>query len=181
MAAQTPMILLLVCALVCQGAATSAKPLDVWYLGSLDSGLHGIRGKVYAASGDTLVLKDFSYDGRAPGTRFIVGRGNSPDGNGVIVKDDTGSYETLKAYRNQTLVLKLTPGNKITDFNWFSVYDRKAKRSFAHVEIPANLHLPRARTVATHLVGAHANATAIVIEDEKTLLVKNFYFDGWLP
>ncbi|XP_049267093.1 protein Skeletor, isoforms B/C-like [Rhipicephalus sanguineus] len=181
MVAQTPMILLLVCALVCQGAAASAKPLDVWYLGSLDSGLHGIRGKVYAASGDTLVLRGFSYDGRAPGARFIIGRGNSPDGNGIVVKDDAGSFEALKAYRNQTLVLKLTAGNKITDFNWFSVYDRKAKRSFAHVEIPANLHLPRARTVATHMIGDHANATAIVIEDKNTLLLKNFYFDGSVP
>ncbi|KAL3217857.1 hypothetical protein MRX96_031963 [Rhipicephalus microplus] len=135
MAAQAPMILLLACALACQ-AASGKKQLDVWYLGSLDSGLHGIRGKVYAASGDTLVLRDFSYDGRAPGARFIVGRGDSPDGNGVLLTDDSGRNEAIKAYRNQTLVLKLTPGNKITDFNWFSVFDRKAKRSLAHVEIP---------------------------------------------
>ncbi|KAH8027599.1 hypothetical protein HPB51_007149 [Rhipicephalus microplus] len=182
MAAQAPMILLLACALASQGAAASVKKqLDVWYLGSLDSGLHGIRGKVYAASGDTLVLRDFSYDGRAPGARFIVGRGDSPDGNGVLLTDDSGSNQAIKAYRNQTLVLKLTPGNKITDFNWFSVFDRKAKRSLAHVEIRADLHLPRARTVATHLVGEHANASAIVIEDKHTLLVKDFYFDGSVP
>ncbi|KAL3217856.1 hypothetical protein MRX96_031962 [Rhipicephalus microplus] len=182
MVALTLMILLLVCTLVYQEAAASAeKPLDVWYLGSLDSGLHGIRGKVFAASGDTLVLRDFSYDGRAPGARFVVGRGAITDGNCIVMKDDMGSYKALKAYRNQTLVLKLTPGKKITDFKWFGVYDRKAKRSFAHVEIPTDLHLPRARTVATHLVGEHANASAIVIEDKHTLLVKDFYFDGSVP
>ncbi|KAH8027598.1 hypothetical protein HPB51_007148 [Rhipicephalus microplus] len=208
MVALTLMILLLVCTLVFQEAAASAeKPLEVWYLGRLDSGLHGIRGKVYAASGDTLVLRDFSYDGRAPGARFLMGRGGIPDGNSIAVGDDTGqlviqrflvvdcpllfvptvrrkrpvSYNALKAYRNQTLVLKLAPGKKITDFKWFGVFDRKAKRSFAHVEIPADLHLPRARTVATHLVGEHANASAIVIEDKHTLLIKDFYFDGSVP
>ncbi|KAH6926015.1 hypothetical protein HPB50_012954 [Hyalomma asiaticum] len=163
------------------GPVVSTKPLDVWYLGSLDSGLHGIRGTVYAASGDTLVLRGFSYDGRAPGARFIVGRGRSPDGNGIVLKDESGSYKALKAYRNQTVVLKLTPGYSITDFKWFSVYDRKAKRSFAHVVIPANLPLPRSMTVATHLVGDHANVTAIIIEDQSTLLLKNFYFDGSVP
>ncbi|XP_070377779.1 protein Skeletor, isoforms B/C-like isoform X1 [Dermacentor albipictus] len=185
MAVRTPMILLLgVCAaVVCQGAAGSAErpSLDVWYLGSLDSGLHGIQGSVYAASADTLLLRGFSYDGRAPSARFIAGTWEKPDGNGILVRDERGSDKALKAYRNQTIVLKLPAGNTITDFKWFSVYDRKAKRSFAHVYIPAHLNLPGPAVAATHLLGDHANATALVIEDQKTLLLKNFYYDGSAP
>ncbi|KAH7941166.1 hypothetical protein HPB49_010664 [Dermacentor silvarum] len=110
MAVLTPMILLLgVFARVCRAAhSANLQPLDVWYLGNLDSCLHGIRGTVYAASADTL-------------------------------------------------------------------------KSFAHVDIPADLHLPRPMTVAKYLVGDHANASAVVIEDQKTLLLKNFYYDGSVP
>ncbi|KAH7942278.1 hypothetical protein HPB49_022611 [Dermacentor silvarum] len=127
------------------------------------------------------LLRGFSYDGRAPSARFIVGTWNKPDGNGILVKDEMGSDQALKAYRNKTIVLKLPAGNKIADFKWFSVYDRKAKRSFAHVDIPGNLHLPGSTMAARHLVGNHTNATAVVIEDQKTLLLKNFYYDGSIP
>ncbi|KAL1416553.1 hypothetical protein MTO96_027778, partial [Rhipicephalus appendiculatus] len=96
-------------------------------------------------------------------------------GNGIFVKDDTGSYKRLKAYRNKTLVLKLTPGKKITDFKWFGVGALLAFKSR-----PTFICRGRGRWQRTWLAN-HANASAIVIEDENTLLVKNFYFDGSVP
>ncbi|KAH6948902.1 hypothetical protein HPB50_026879 [Hyalomma asiaticum] len=88
----------------------------------------------------------------------------------------------LSAYNKSTIVLKLPPGKKITDFRWFSVYCRKAQTSFAHVDIPSNLQYPRPATVASSISGAHnTRAEAIIVEDKRTLVLKNFYYDGSAP
>ncbi|KAK8778661.1 hypothetical protein V5799_019997 [Amblyomma americanum] len=152
-------------------------------LGNLDTGVHGVGGKVYIASGDSLVLEDFSYDGAGPDAYFLVGTTYRPDGSGTMLKNEVGSDKPLPAYSKKTIVLKLPAGTKITDFKWFSVYCRKAKTSFAHVDIPAEgLDYPKPATVASNISGAHnTRAQAVIVEDKKTLLLKNFYYDGSAP
>lgn len=149
-------------------------------LGNLDTGVHGVGGKVYVASADTLVLQHFSYDGTGPDAHFLIGTTDKPDGSGTIIPVD--SAKPLTAYNKNTVVLKLPAGKKITDFKWFSVYCKKAQTSFAHVDIPSDLDYPRPATVALNISGAHnTRADAVVVEDKKTLLLENFSYDGSAP
>lgn len=50
------------------GSSNGAQYLGK-YLGKLSEYHHGVSGEVYAVDGRTLHIKDFSYDGQAPGMR----------------------------------------------------------------------------------------------------------------
>lgn len=59
---------------------------------------------------------------------------------------------------------------------------KKAQTSFAHVDIPSNVDYPRPAIVAAHISGAHnTHAEAVVVHDKRTLVLKNFYYDGSAP
>lgn len=152
------------------------------WLGNLNTGVHGVAGNVYAASANVLVLQDFSYDGTGPDAYFLVGNTDKPDESGTIVKNEVNSAKPLQAYDKKTVVLKLPAQKKLTDFKWFSVYCKKAKTSFAHVDIPSDLDYPKPIAVTGHIRGAHnTEAEAIIVEDKKTLLLKSFRYDGSAP
>uniref|UniRef100_A0A131YTZ5 Chitin-binding protein n=1 Tax=Rhipicephalus appendiculatus TaxID=34631 RepID=A0A131YTZ5_RHIAP len=151
-------------------------------LGNLNTGIHGVGGKLYVASADTLVLQDFTYDGMGPDAHFLIGTTDKADGSGTVIDNQADSATPLSAYSKSTFELKLPAGKKITDYRWFSVYCKKAQTSFAHVDIPSNVDYPRPAIVAAHISGAHnTRAEAIVVHDKRTLVLKNFYYDGSAP
>ncbi|KAH7941167.1 hypothetical protein HPB49_010665 [Dermacentor silvarum] len=150
-------------------------------LGNLDIGLHGVRGTVYAASPDTLVLQDFSYDGQAPESNFFVGTADKPDGSGSIVRNEFNSEGRLQAYHNQTILLRLPAGKLITDFKWFGVYSAGAKTTLGRVDIPADFDYPKPVKVAARIGGEHVFAEAVVVEDRKTIGLNHFFYDASAP
>ncbi|KAH7981934.1 hypothetical protein HPB52_001815 [Rhipicephalus sanguineus] len=56
------------------------------------------------------------------------------------------------------------------------------RTSFAHVDITSNVDYPRPAIVAAHISGAHnTRADAIIVDDKRTLVLKNFHYDGSAP
>lgn len=150
-------------------------------LGSLDSDAYGIRGMVYAASADTLILSNFSYDGRAPESNFIVGTAGKTDGPAFIVRNEFNSEDYLEEYLDKTMLLRLPAGKEITDFKWFGVYSAAAKTTLASVDIPPGLDYPKPTIVATRIGNKHTFVEQVVVEDKKTIGLNHFFYDAMTP
>ena len=82
-----------------------------------------VAGEVYAVDEETLLIKNFIYDGNGPDTYFWAGSSNRAGPQGFIVPDERGRTNVLKAYLNKDFTIKLFDGKKISDIKWFSVYD----------------------------------------------------------
>jgi hypothetical protein len=93
----------------------------------------------------TIIIKDFSFKGRAPDTHFLVGiAGTIPnDIDGFIIPNDKGSDEPLGRYDNQTIILSI-PSNQpdLHNAKWLSIWSSKIKVSLAHTLFPADLNIP---------------------------------------
>ncbi|CAN7984304.1 unnamed protein product, partial [Ixodes hexagonus] len=151
-------------------------------LGDLRSGKHGVSGAVYSATGNVLVLEDFSYDGTAPDAFFMVGTSDGPSKDGTVLRNEAGSNERLPAYSVKTFALKLPTGTIVTDFRWFSVYRKEAEMNIGDVDIPSQFDYPREQSIGSSLSGAHRTSVGeVVLKDTKTLFLKDFSYDGSAP
>lgn len=178
------------------GATTTLKPDDLkppasraqqkpYYgkkLGDLSSSMSGLSGILYAATGNDLVLEDFTYDGRAPGAFFLVGTSSAPSKDGTVLANEAGSTGKLPAYNMNTIVLKLPPNTDINHFRWFSVYSKDDEMSLGDIAIPTNFDYPKERVIGSSLNGAHrTHVGEVVLKDMKTLFLKDFSYDGSAP
>ncbi|RWS07336.1 Protein Skeletor:-like isoforms D/E [Dinothrombium tinctorium] len=153
------------------------------YLGSFPpASAHQVRGRVYAASEDTLYIEGFSYDGSAPDAFFWAGNTPLPSANGFIIPDSLGRQVRLNAYNNQNVILKLPDGRKIKDIRWIAVWCRLYTVNFGHVMIPFNFDAPKEIDLGRLPNFAHGtHARAVIIKDAKTIHIKRLFYDGAAP
>ena len=78
---------------------------------------------MYAVDDSTFLIKSFVYDGNGPDTFFYAGSSVRPSSQGIIVPNEHGRTNVLKAYLNKDFTLKMPEGKKITDIKWLSVFD----------------------------------------------------------
>ncbi|CAL7938166.1 unnamed protein product [Xylocopa violacea] len=150
-------------------------------IGKLSELHHGVSGEVYAVDGRTLFIKDFTYDGEAPTAYFYVGTSKSPNGNGIRLRDEHGSTETLKRYRRKSITLTLPDGKSLGNIKWFSVWCDEFAVNFGDVRIPRGFDYPKPQKLAS-LSGVHAvSSEPIVAVDAQTLLIPGFSYDGEAP
>lgn len=148
-------------------------------LGPFENVFHGVFGYVYVANEDTFRIRQFSYDGQGPQTFFYVSN-DKIDENGVRLKDENGNTEELKAYNNADIMIKLEDGKKVSEFKYFYIYCVQATTSFGHVEIPANVEIPKAMDLdinnlqsPDHMV----DAIAVTLVDTITVKIKGAHVD----
>ncbi|XP_076241242.1 DM13 and DOMON_DOH domain-containing protein skeletor isoform X2 [Calliopsis andreniformis] len=150
-------------------------------IGKLSELHHGVSGEVYAVDGRTLFIKDFTYDGEAPTAYFYVGTSKSPNGNGIRLRDERGSTETLRRYRKKGITLSLPDGKTLSNIKWFSVWCDEFAVNFGDVRIPRGFDYPKPQKLAA-LNGIHGvSSEPIVVVDAQTLLVPSFSYDGEAP
>jgi len=135
---------LIVSMLVC---AASAEKL----IGKLSTLAHGVSGDVYAKNSNTIVLKNFKYDGTGPDAFFWVGKTGTPKNTDesmtmILTKEKNYAYRDqsapiLSAHNGETVELSLPEGYKIEDLKWFSVWCRQFSVDFGNVMIPANFEI----------------------------------------
>lgn len=158
------------------------KPYYGKKLGDLSSSMNELSGTLYAARGNTLVLEDFTYDGKAPDAFFLVGTSSTPSKDGTVLANEAGSTEKLPAYNMNTIVLKLPANTDINHFRWFSVYSKNEEMSLGEVAIPTSFDYPKERVIGSSLNGAHrTHVDEVVLKDMKTLFLKGFSYDGSAP
>ncbi|XP_076678716.1 DM13 and DOMON_DOH domain-containing protein skeletor isoform X3 [Andrena cerasifolii] len=150
-------------------------------IGKLSELHHGVSGEVYAVDGRTLFIKDFTYDGEAPTAYFYVGSTKSPHGNGIRLRDERGSTETLRRYRRKDITLTLPDGKTLSNVKWFSVWCDEFAVNFGDVRISPGFDYPKPQKLAA-LSGVHGvSSEPIVVVDAQTLLIPSFSYDGEAP
>lgn len=123
-------------------------------IGSLsDLSTHKVAGEVWALDDDSLEIRNFYYDGAAPGGIIIIGLQSAqsqPNIDDAIalpyygpgakrVDPSHGCVEhnrvpVVPEFRGETVKLNLPAGVKVADVQWLSVYCRIMKVDFGHVD-----------------------------------------------
>ncbi|XP_064465589.1 protein Skeletor, isoforms B/C-like isoform X2 [Ornithodoros turicata] len=152
------------------------------FLAELTTRAHRVSGKVYVASEDSLYLVGLNYDGAGPDAFFWLSPGEEASPDGVLTPDENGSRHPLRRYSNQTILLTLEEGTRITDYGSFALWCREFTENFGQVRIPRNLELPAEQTIGNFQNGAHAiRSAAVTLLDSQTVHIAQFYYDGTGP
>jgi len=136
---------------ICAGAAIAQD--DNIMIGELSTKQYEVAGTLYAVDEETLLIKDFNYNGEGPDAFFYIGtKDKQPSSRGEIIRYPQeqdkcdGEAKVLGAYNKQDVTLRLPKGFKIsTDLKWFSVWCRQYSVNFGSVIVPGNLQIPEAQ------------------------------------
>lgn len=144
------------------------------YLGEFQKVIH-ISGNVYVANDHTFHVMQFTYDGSGPETLFTVTDKDEPGEHGTKLPDEKGSYNALRIYQNEDIMIKVPDGKKIKDYKLFYVYCFGNTVSFGHVVIPTDLKVPEEMTLekAAFVTDdeANVNIASATLVDTKTMKI----------
>ncbi|XP_048519079.1 protein Skeletor, isoforms B/C-like [Dendroctonus ponderosae] len=87
-------------------------------------------------------LIGFTYDGKAKDAYFWVGVGAQPVSKGFKVPDEYGYLDSLKAYKNKTIILEIPGDLTIFNIDWFSIFDHDTNTNLGSIIIPEALNVP---------------------------------------
>lgn len=130
-------------------------------------GAHGVSsGPIILKDSRTVLIRDFSYDGAAPGKfdprsrcgedvecrflssseliravcyiadAFFTVGTGTPSTDGEKLANEKGSNQKLPRYTKQTVMLTLPQDKSWSDYDYLSVFCHRARQDFAHVRIP---------------------------------------------
>merc|ERR1712165_633508 len=118
-------------------------------LGSFVELHHGVGGDVFALDEETIVIKNFVYDGQGPDAFLLAGTSGQPSKGGEVVfpipNDDGRTYAYTdkdipilgRFTGDKDVVLRLPPGRRVSDLKWLSVWCREYAVDFGHTGIDA--------------------------------------------
>ncbi|CAK9298903.1 unnamed protein product [Gordionus sp. m RMFG-2023] len=158
---------------------------DEWgtFIDKLSNTDHGVSGNLYVADENTLFLNNFNYDGKSADAFFLAGNvGSQPSPSGFKIPTDDGNVNPLAKSKDQEFLLKL-PNMKVSELKWFSVWSDKSKKSLGEVIFKKDsFQIPKNYSFGP-IPGAHHNVHASegVLTTDKTILLKNFNYDGLGP
>merc|ERR1712038_2019688 len=128
-------------------SATSDKGMK--QIGSFVELHHGVGGDVFALDEETIVIKNFVYDGQGPDAFLLAGTSGQPSKGGEVVlpipNDDGRTYAYTdkdipilgRFTGDEDVVLRLPPGRRVSDLKWLSVWCREYAVDFGHTGIDA--------------------------------------------
>ncbi|CAB0035781.1 unnamed protein product [Trichogramma brassicae] len=140
---------------------------------------HQVSGSVYAVDAYTLLLTDFSYDGKGADTFFWAGTTTLSGPQGFIVPDEYGKTNVLARYHNKDFTLTLPDGKKISDIKRFAVYDLSTQQAYGDITIAEEFDPPAPRRIAQLSTLQHnVSSESIVVLDAKTISIPALTYDG---
>merc|ERR1712062_418527 len=136
------------------------------YLGSFNKlTYHPVQGDLYLKDAQTLVIRNFVYDGEGPDAFFVVGK-RPMRRNRIVIRDrrdaiplpyedsysaysrqntnqrrlryDDPDIPVLGRYEGQDIELTLPQGIEVDNIKWISLYCRQFNMDFGHVKIDNN-------------------------------------------
>lgn len=88
----------------------------------------------------------------------------------------------LERYFNDEFTLKLPDNKKLTEIQWFAIYDLNTQNDFGDVYIPEDFEPPTSRFIGALTtsgnVGGEVRSSSIEVLDSKTLVLTNFHYNG---
>ncbi|GFS78254.1 hypothetical protein NPIL_520601 [Nephila pilipes] len=116
------------------------RPMEIGKLPTLEHGVSS--GPVLVVDTQTLLVPDFTYDGKGPAAYWWVSRGSRQHPRGLRLADENGSYAPLPRYTGKTVVITLPAEYTIYDFDWIGVWCEEARVDFGSVRLPQDLVVP---------------------------------------
>jgi len=134
--------------------------LSLTPIGDFVNHVHGVGGSVFARGHNTVVIKGFTYDGKGPDAFLWAGNSSKPDNealeegfvNAVLPYSLEGGLPSYE-YEDQDIPIlggflepkdievKLPGDVSVEELRWISVWCRKFKVNFGHVDFPDNFRL----------------------------------------
>ncbi|KAK3853682.1 hypothetical protein Pcinc_039788, partial [Petrolisthes cinctipes] len=157
----------------------AADPYVGALVGELNSYHHQVGGKVYAVDANTLLIKNFMYDGNGGDTFFWAGSRPRPGPQGFIVPNELGRTNILERYLNKDISLTLPDHKTIMEIKWLAVYDLGRLESFGDIYIPEGFEPPQ-KIILNKLSSktGEVESGAVTIADSKTIIIENLSYDG---
>ncbi|KAI1732024.1 electron transfer DM13 domain-containing protein [Ditylenchus destructor] len=113
------------------------------------NGAHLVRsGPIKVLDTKTIEIEEFSLTTNGVPAWFMVGKEIMPNSNGHIVpvfnkNSRTFDCDSLRDYKNETVILRLPGTMDIKDVFWFSIFSLPTSTSLSHMYLPYNdMHLP---------------------------------------
>ncbi|KAI1725532.1 electron transfer DM13 domain-containing protein [Ditylenchus destructor] len=113
------------------------------------NGAHLVRsGPIKVMDTKTIEIEEFSLTTNGVPAWFMVGKEIMPNSNGHIVpvfnkNSRTFDCDSLRDYKNETVILRLPGTMDIKDVFWFSIFSLPTSTSLSHMYLPYNdMHLP---------------------------------------
>merc|ERR1712038_292695 len=118
-------------------------------IGSFEELHHGVAGDVFALDEETIMIKNFVYDGQGPDAFILAGTSGQPSKGGEVVlpvpNDDGRTYAYTdkdipilgRFTGDEDVVLRMPPGRRVSDLKWLSVWCREYAVDFGHTGIDA--------------------------------------------
>ncbi|XP_027842115.2 protein Skeletor, isoforms B/C [Aphis gossypii] len=148
-------------------------------LGTLNSYHHQVGGEVFAVNEYTLLISDFTFDGSATDAFFWAGASSRPGPQGFILANEYGRTDVLKRYLGKELKLTLPDNKKLTDINWFAIYDLSKNIAFGDVYVPEDFEPPVKQIIGDFTTKSHGVSSGpIEILDSKTIKIPMFSYNG---
>merc|ERR1719412_557039 len=131
------------------GVSSTASDTGMKQIGSFVELHHGVAGDVFALDEDTIVIKNFVYDGQGPDAFLLAGTSGQPSKGGEVVfpipNDDGRTYAYTdkdipilgRFTGDEDVVLRLPLGRRVSDLKWLSVWCREYAVDFGHTGIDA--------------------------------------------
>ena len=93
-----------------------------------------LQGSLFIKDENTLLLKNFEYDGEGPDAFFYVGTDGEPSAQGLKLDYPEGDSESkLPGFTGEDVEIKLPEGYEASKLKWFSVWCRQFAVSFGDV------------------------------------------------
>ncbi len=83
------------------------------------TGVHNISGDIFIYDDNTLVIENFTYDGKAPSTFVVLGH---HDDDGFFVFETTISDIIVDAYEGEDYFIEAPDGVNLADYEAVSIY-----------------------------------------------------------
>lgn len=117
------------------------RPLEINPLSTL---AHGVKSApITIVDAQTFLVPEFHYDGLGPAGYFWLTRSSSGLGPaGLRLKDENGSWNPLKKYQGETVVISLPDEMTIYDFDFFGVWCTEFQVNFGQTHIPQTAKVP---------------------------------------
>lgn len=85
----------------------------------------------------------------------------------------------MERYFNKDFTLKLPDNKKITEIQWFAIYDLNTQNDFGDIYIPEDFEPPRPQRGSSFSKRSHGVQSGVIeILDSKTIKIPELYYDG---
>ncbi|CAK9298890.1 unnamed protein product [Gordionus sp. m RMFG-2023] len=166
----------------------SSQNSNYWgtYIGELTGLDHDVYGSLYIGDKNSLIIKDFNFNGKAAAFFNVGITSGDPSNQGYRIADETGKFTALRKYVDKDIVLNLPKILSVQDLKWIAVWSEIELKSYGQIIFKDNalksLKIPAIKSLGPLQGHSHdISAKEVILLTERTLNIKHLIYDGTAP